>query len=288
MSTTAIELIIDPRERPVGDHTVRRILPYRKRRMVGPFIFADIMGPEHVPAGVSVDVDAHPHLGLSTLSYLFEGALLHRDSTGAVQEIEPGSVNWMTAGKGVCHTERTPPALRPDEKEHSGLQTWVALPIEVETGAPFFEHAKRSEIPEARIGSAVVRIAAGTGWGVSSPIVGSSPLIEAEILLDDGELTIPAEHRERGIAAMSGDLRVAGQLLTEGQMAVLAEGESVSLSGNGHAMLLGGDPVGDRWIWWNFVASDRELIEQAKLDWDAQRFPLVPGDHEHWVPRPPM
>jgi redox-sensitive bicupin YhaK (pirin superfamily) len=283
---TAIELIIDPRERDVAGHAIRRTLPYRKRRMVGPFIFADLMGPEHVPAGVSVDVDAHPHLGMSTLTYLFAGGLLHRDSTGAVQEIEPGAVNWMTAGRGCCHTERTPPQMKGEEKEHFGLQTWVALPIEMERADPFFEHAKRAEIPEARIGDTTVRVAAGSGWGMASPVAGSSPLVEAEIMLDDGALTVPADHRERGVLNVAGDLTVADQSLAEGQLAVLAPGEVVELRGRGHAMVIGGDPVGDRWIWWNFVASDREIIEEAKVDWDRQRFPLVPGDHDIWVPRP--
>jgi hypothetical protein len=282
----AIEMIIDPRVRPVGSGTVRRVLPFRRRRMVGPFIFADIMGPEDLEPGKGADVAAHPHLGLSTLTYLLDGSLMHRDSTGVVQRIDPGEVNWMTAGSGACHTERTPPDARAGGSSLWGLQTWVALPQDVEDALPFFEHATAGDIPQEDSAGAAVRVLAGTGWGMSSPVKGSSPLAEAHITLDDAVLRVPAEHPERGIVAMSGDLRVGGQRLAEGQLAVLEPGSPVEVSGTGVAMFLAGDPVGERFIWWNFVASDRERIEQAKLDWDAQAFPLVPGDHDEWMPRP--
>ncbi len=286
MASSAIEMTIDPRIRPLGAGTVRRILPFRKRRMVGPFIYADIMGPEHLPPGLGVDVAAHPHIGLSTLSYLFAGSLLHRDSTGAVQQVDPGEVNWMTAGGGACHTERTPPREREDEGDLSGLQTWVALPDDTENADPFFEHAGAATIPEETSGGARVRVLAGTGWGMESPVKGSSRLLEADLWLSDARLVIPTEHRERAVLNMGGELRLAGQELAEGQLAVLAEGQAAELVGTGRAMMLAGDPVGDRYIWWNFVASDREVIEQAKRDWDGQRFPTVPHDHEGWIPRP--
>ena len=286
VDSAAIEMIIDPRIRPVGGGTVRRVLPFRRRRMIGPFIYADIIGPEHVPAGTGMDVDAHPHIGLSTLTYLHQGSLLHRDSTGAVQRIDPGEVNWMTAGSGACHTERTPQADRAVEGDFAGLQTWVALPDEVELSAPFFEHAGSDDIPQEASAGASVRVLAGTGWGMLSPVKGSSPLLEADLTLDDAVLRIPTEHRERGVICMAGDLRVAGRDLQPGQVAVIAEDQQVELSGTGRAMMLAGDPVGDRFIWWNFVSSDRDIIEQAKRDWDEQRFPLVPGDHDHWIPRP--
>ena len=281
-------MVIDPRPRPVGDAVVQRVLPYRLRRMVGPFIFADIFGPDEYEPGRGADVDAHPHLGLSTLSYLFAGALFHRDSTGATSPIRPGDVNWMTAGSGVCHTERSPAENRDRGHVIAGLQTWVALPVEYEQRDPFFEHAGAADIPHHRAPGADVAVVAGSGWSLSSPIIGSSSLLEAEIRLDDAAIRIPTQHRERALIAISGDLRVAGRRLRPGQAAVLTRDEEVELHGTGQVMMLAGDPVGDRYIWWNFVASDRELIDQAKRDWDAQRFPTVPDDHETWVPAPPL
>ncbi len=282
----AIELLIEPRLRPVGNGQVRRVLPHRRRRMVGPFIFADLMGPDHLPASVGVDVDAHPHIGLSTLTYLFDGALGHRDSTGAVQRIDPGAVNWMTAGAGVCHTERSPDPQRRAESALAGLQTWVALPTDVERGTPTFQHAGAATIPEVRLDGARLRIVAGHGWGEHSPVTGSSPLLQADLRLDGGIVRVTPEHRQRAVLCVEGSVRVAGRALPPGVLAVLTEGSSAEVSGSGRAVVLAGDPVGTRWIWWNFVASDPQIIEAAKLDWDAQRFPLVPGDHEPWVPRP--
>lgn len=288
MSATAVEMVIDPRERSIGAAVVQRVLPYRTRRMVGPFIFADIFGPDDYAPGTGSDIDAHPHLGLSTLSYLFAGHLTHRDSTGAVADIGPGDVNWMTAGKGVCHTERTPSRLRDRHHTLAGLQTWVALPVEAEGGDPFFEHSDADQVPHhtSVSGGVDIAVAAGTGWSLASPIAGSSPLLEADISLTDAGVRIPPEHPERVVIAISGHLTVAGQRIRPGQAAVLSRGETVELHGEGRAMLLAGDPVGDRYIWWNFVASDREVIDQAKRDWDAQRFPRIPGDHDVWVPAP--
>lgn len=279
-------MIIEPRVRPVGDGEVRRILPFRRRRMVGPFIFADVMGPDDLPAGDGADVPAHPHLGMSTLTYLTAGSLLHRDSTGAVQQIDPGAVNWMTAGDGVCHTERTPPQERQQAGTLAGLQAWVALPSEAEAARPFFEHAAAADVPQESFGGAQVRVLAGTGWSMRSPIVGSSPLLQADITLADSTLTIPAEHSERGLIVLSGAVRVAGRALPEAHMAVLQPGERVQVSGTGRLLLLAGEPVGQRYIWWNFVASDAEMIEDAKRRWDEQQFPKVPGDHDTWMPRP--
>lgn len=286
MSATAVELVIDPRRRSIGAAEVQRVLPFSKRRMVGPFIFADIFGPDEYAAGEGSDIDAHPHLGLSTLSYLFAGELTHRDSTGAVAQIRPGDVNWMTAGSGVCHTERSDLEVRAARHTLAGLQTWVALPVEYEQREPFFEHADAAQIPRHTAAGISVAVAAGHGWSLNSPIVGSSPLLEADITLRDAGLQIPTEHPERAIIAIDGRLTVAGQQLRPGQAAVLARDEPVELHGTGRAMMLAGDPVGDRFIWWNFVASDRELIDQGKRDWDAQRFPLVPDDHDVWVPAP--
>ncbi len=279
----AIEMIIEPRHAKVGSGSVRRILPFRTRRMIGPFIFADLIGPETLAAGTGIDVDAHPHIGLSTLTYLFEGRMVHRDSTGAVAAIEPGAVNWMTAGRGVTHTERSDPDDRPKARPMHGLQTWVALPDEREDGDPNFEHTAADAIPE----SAGVRLVAGSGWSMESPVAVSSPLVLAALRpTSDRPIAIDAHHPERGVLAIDGMLRLGGTPLQSGQLAVLAAGESPLLEGDGSAMLLGGEPVGTRFIWWNFVHSDRERIEHAKAEWTAQRFPTVPGDHDPWVPLP--
>jgi redox-sensitive bicupin YhaK (pirin superfamily) len=283
----AIALLIEPRDRPVGSGIVHRLLPWRNRRMVGPFIFADHMGPDDLAPGVAVDVDAHPHIGLSTLTYLFEGRLVHRDSTGVVQTIEAGDVNWMTAGAGVTHTERTPAGERDRHRRLHGLQSWIALPTETEDGEPWFEHHHAAAIPQEHRGGATVRVVAGTGWGMRSPVAVSSPLVLADVRLsDDDSLVIDTEHREIAILAIGGALTVAGQTLPTGNLAVLEPGAQPALAGHGHAMVLGGDPVGHRHIWWNFVHSDRARIEEAKQRWTNQEFPKVPGDQDPWVPLP--
>lgn len=283
----AIELRIDPRDRPVGGGQVRRLLPYRARRMVGPFIYADVIGPETLAPGTGMNVDAHPHIGLSTVTYLFDGRMVHRDSTGAVQTIEPGAVNWMTSGYGVAHTERSHPDDLPLSRAMHGLQTWVALPTEAEEDAPSFQHTAADEIPVDTIGQSSVRVAVGSGWGLDSPVTGSSPLILAEITLDrDSPVPIASTLPELAVLALTGDLRVNDETIASGQLAVLHAGAAATLSGSGTAIVLGGEPVGKRTIWWNFVHSDPDRIEQAKADWTAQRFAKVPNDHEPYVPLP--
>ena len=280
-------MIIEPRERPVGNGVVHRLLPWRLRRMVGPFIFADHMGPDDLLPGAAVDIDAHPHIGLSTLTYLFEGRLVHRDSTGAVQTIEAGAVNWMTAGSGVTHTERSPVAERGEHRRLHGLQTWIALPTDAEDSAPRFEHHDADSLPQAYGGGALLRLVAGTGWGLQSPVGVSSPLVLAEVRLSgDGSIAIDNEHRERAVLSIDGALTVAGQPLPSGHLAVLEPDTRPALAGSGHAMILGGDPVGPRHIWWNFVHRDAARIEDAKRRWTNQEFPKVPGDHDPWVPLP--
>ncbi|MEO5723742.1 MAG: pirin family protein [Ilumatobacteraceae bacterium] len=287
MTDSAIELRIDPRDRPVGGGQVRRLLPYRARRMVGPFIYADVIGPESFRPGKGINVDAHPHIGLSTVTYLFEGRMVHRDSTGAVQTIEPGAVNWMTAGSGVAHTERSHPDDVPTSRLMHGLQTWVALPTEAEEVTPTFQHTAAGEIPTDKIGRSSVRVAVGSGWGLDSPVTGSSPLILAEVALDgDSPVPIKSKLPELGVIALSGDLRVNDQTIASGQLAVIRADASATLSGSGTAIVLGGEPVGKRTIWWNFVHSDPDRIEQAKADWASQRVWQVPQDHEPYVALP--
>jgi redox-sensitive bicupin YhaK (pirin superfamily) len=287
LMTSAIELRIHPRNRPVGGGQVRRLLPYRERRMVGPFIYADVIGPDTLEAGTGMNVDAHPHIGLSTVTYLFDGRMVHRDSTGAVQTIDPGAVNWMTAGSGVTHTERSHPDDVPARQTLHGLQTWVALPTEAEDVEPSFQHVGATDIPTETIGGSSVRVAVGSGWGLESPVAGSSPLILAEITLDPASpVPLTTALAEVGVIALSGDVRVNDETIAPGQLAVLRTDRSTTLGGSGLAVVLGGDPVGDRTIWWNFVHSDPDRIEQAKSEWAAQRFPKVPDDHDPYVPLP--
>ena len=285
--TSAIELRIDPRDRPVGSGRVRRLLPHRSRRMVGPFIFADVIGPDDLDAGAGIDVDAHPHIGLSTLTYLFAGRMVHRDSTGAVQAIEPGAVNWMTAGSGVAHTERSHPDDVPTRRRIHGLQTWVALPCDAEEATPTFQHAGVADIPRLGVGDSTVSLAAGSGWSLTAPVPGSSPLVLAEVDVRPGApVPVEVEHSEVAVISLGGDLTVDGEDVPAGRLVVLRARTAAVLGGSARAMVLGGEPVGPRHIWWNFVHSDRDRIEQAKADWAAQRFPVVPDDHDPWVPLP--
>ncbi|NNC81037.1 MAG: pirin family protein [Acidimicrobiales bacterium] len=283
----AIELRIEPRTRTVGLGQVRRLLPYRNRRMIGPFIFADLIGPDLMPPGSGINIDAHPHIGLSTVTYLFDGRLVHRDSTGAVQTIEPGDVNWMTAGSGVTHTERSHPDDLVTSRSLHGLQTWVALSHDAEETAASFQHLPASEVPVEAATGAEIRVVAGAGWGLESPVGGSSPLVLAELQLD-GTSTVPVavDHREVAVLVLDGDMAINDEVLTVGQLAVLRSDVASTLSGRGKVIVLGGEPVGKRHIWWNFVSSHPDRIEQAKEDWVAQRFPIVPDDHEPYVPLP--
>ena len=285
-SEHSVEMLIEPRIRPVGAGTVRRLLPFRKRRMVGPFVFCDLMGPEDLAPGSGMNVDAHPHIGLSTLTYLLDGRAVHRDSTGAVQTIEPGAVNWMTAGEGVTHTERSHPEDIEVPSSLFGVQTWVALPVGAEDGPARFEHARFDDVPRDESAGVSVAVPAGEAFGMVSPVTGSSPLMLVEVQLEAGTLTIEPDHPERALVALTGQLTLDGTALTVGSMAVLEPGSRPTLAGSGRAVVLGGEPVGGRHIWWNFVHSDLDRIEQAKADWRAQRFPLVPDDHNPWVPLP--
>ena len=282
----AVEMVVEPRVRPVGAGEVRRLLPFRKRRMVGPYTFLDVMGPDQLAAGAAMNVDAHPHIGLSTLTYLFEGRIVHRDSVGSVQAITPGAVNWMTAGSGITHTERSHPDDVPTSRTSHGLQMWVALPVESEDGPPGFEHCAVDDVPETRYGEVTVRLAVGTGFGMAAPIPGSSPLILAELVLGGGAIRVDDSHTERAVLALDDGLTIDGSRLPEGRLAILEPGATPELRGAGRAVVIGGEPVGERFIWWNFVHSDRDRIDAAKADWMAQRFPRVPDDHDPWVPLP--
>ncbi|MFP2909229.1 pirin family protein [Pyxidicoccus sp. 3LFB2] len=287
-----VETLIVPRTRDLGDgFEVRRALPSVRRRMVGPFIFFDQMGPAMFNAGHGLDVRPHPHIGLATVTYLFEGEILHRDSLGTVQSIHPGAVNWMVAGRGIAHSERTPPALRPTGGRLYGIQIWVAVPKQHEEIAPAFAHTPAEALPVLEDAGTRVRVIAGGLYGVRSPVGTLSELFYADAVLAAGaRLQVAASHEERAVYVAEGGVELDGEIYGKGQLLVLRPGKEVVLQGHavegGRALLFGGEPMdGPRHIWWNFVSSSKERIEQAKADWRAKRFGPVPGETE-FIPLP--
>ncbi len=283
-----IEIIIDQRRRDLGGFEVGRVLPFAKRRMVGPFIFFDHMGPVDFPPGIptTVDVRPHPHIGVSTLPDLFDGEIMHRDSVGSEQPIRPGEVNWMTAGRGITHSERFERARR--EGGHmDGIQAWIALPAENEEMEPGFIHYGADELPQL---GQDTRLIAGEALGARSPVRTHSPLFYIDCRLAAGERAeLPAHYPERAAYVASGSIEAAGQRLDAGQMAVFQPGQAVTVHATQHAvvMMLGGEPLGPRFIEWNFVSSSRERIQQAKADWRAGRMKLPDLDHGEFIPLPP-
>ena len=288
--TPGIETVVVPRARDIGGFEVRRALPSARRQMVGPFIFWDQMGPARFPLGEGMDVRPHPHIGLSTLTYLFEGEVMHRDSLGTAQPIRPGEVNWMTAGRGIVHSERTDSDLRATGAVLYGIQAWVALPKAAEEVAPSFAHIGSEALPTIEGEGKRVRVVAGTLWGETSPVPGYSETIYADAVLDTGaRLPIPAEHEERAVYVVEGTVSVAGDRFDCGRLLVLNPGDEITLTAESRArvLVLGGAPMdGPRFIWWNFVASSREKIEAAKDDWRSRRFAIVPGDEHEFIPLP--
>ncbi|HEV7893222.1 MAG TPA: pirin family protein [Pyrinomonadaceae bacterium] len=289
-----LETVVVTRVRDLVDgFKVRRVLPSARRRMVGPFIFLDQMGPEILSAGRGLDVAPHPHIGLATVTYLFNGELLHRDSLGTVQPIRPGEVNWMTAGRGIAHSERTPLEMRAADSDLFGIQSWVALPLRHEEIDPAFAHHDASELPVVEGEGKRVRLIAGSLYGARSPVETLSEMFYADAELERGaRLHVPSEQEERaayvveGAVALSGD----GGTFEAGQLMVFKPGAEVTLeahaSSTARVMLLGGEPLdGRRHIWWNFVSSSSERIEQAKEDWKAGRFAPVPEETE-FIPLP--
>ncbi len=286
---TAIRTILVSKGKDLGGFSVRRFLPAAKCRAVGPFIFFDHMGPATFAPGQGVDVRPHPHIGLATVTYLFEGALLHRDSLGTVQEIRPGDVNWMTAGRGIVHSERTPPALREAGFHIDGLQFWVALPREHEQCEPSFQHCPVGSLPSLEGSGKTLRLIAGEAFGLRSPVRTLSPLFYADLKLDAGSgFAMTAEHAERALYPVSGRVRIADEALLPHQLVVLEPGQPVCIEAETDArlMLLGGAPLdAPRHMWWNFVSSDPVRVEQAGRDWAEDRFPGVPGETER-IPLP--
>ena len=285
-----IELVIDQRRKDLGGFEVGRVLPFAKRRMVGPFIFFDHMGPVDFAPGIprSVDVRPHPHIGLSTITYLFAGEIMHRDSVGSEQPIRPGEVNWMTAGRGITHSERFEQARR-FGGHMDGIQAWVALPVEDEDTDPGFSHHEATALPVIEARGFRARLIAGSAWGSTAPVPTHSPMAYAHCTLDAGAgLEVPGEYSERAIYVASGEIEVDRQCFGPGRMVVLSQGAaSIIANAPSTLMCLAGEPIGERFIEWNFVASSRERIEQAKADWIAGRMKLPDLDHEEWIPLPP-
>lgn len=286
-----IELLIQGHSHDLGGgFVVRRVLPNVKRRMVGPFVFLDHFGPMEVPPGGGMEVRPHPHVGLATVTYLFEGGIFHRDSLGYAQAIRPGDVNWMTAGSGIAHSERTEPEMRRTGFRMHGVQTWVALPKAQEETAPAFEHVEAARLPSWQDGETSLRLIVGSYAGRTAPTTHFSPIfyVGAE-LPSGGKIAVSPEHPERAIYLADGEAAVGDRLLGRGDLAVLraAQPAEIVAGANGaKVMLLGGAPMdGPRHIWWNFVSSTRERIEKAKADWREGRFAKVPGDPE-FIPLP--
>jgi redox-sensitive bicupin YhaK (pirin superfamily) len=285
-----IEAIIVPPLRELGEgFNVRRALPARERRAIGPFVFFDQMGPAQLKPGSGLDVRPHPHIGLATLTYLFDGQIMHRDSLGSVQAIRPGEVNWMIAGSGIVHSERTAQEQRLETSSLFGIQCWVALPQAREEMGASFHHHSAKELPNLESGGSCLRLIAGTLEGARSPVATQSEMFYADVTLQSGAtLPISTEHEQRGIYVVQGRVQIAGEDCEAGRLIVLAAGHPVTLTALQAArlMLLGGAPLeGARHLWWNFVSSSSERIEQAKADWREGRFGTVPGDSE-FIPLP--
>ena len=284
-----IETVIVPRARDLGGFEVRRALPSARRQMVGPFIFFDQMGPAEFLLGEGIDVRPHPHIGLATVTYLFDGEILHRDSLGTLQPIRPGDVNWMTAGQGIAHSERTSPEARRSGGRLFGIQSWVALPAAAEETAPAFAHLGRDELPVVAGEGKEVRVITGGLYGKRSPVPTFTEMFYADAALAPGaKLPLPAEHEERAVYVVAGAVEVAGDRFAAGKLLVFRPGDAITLVAAEPArlLLLGGEPMdGPRHIWWNFVSSRTDRIEQAKADWKAGRFAVVPGESE-FIPLP--
>ncbi len=278
---SAISLKISPRERDLGGFSVRRILPFARRRQVGPFVFLDHMGPKTFAPGEGLDVRPHPHIGLATVTYLFEGQILHHDSLGVFQAIEPGAVNWMTAGRGIVHSERTDPQRRASGGRLHGIQAWVALPVEHEEVEPAFHHHGAATLPRFERDGVGLTLIAGSAFGHESPVTVFSRLFYLDAIMPAGRgIVLPAEYPERAVYVAEGELTVDGETVSAGECAVLMPDvlPRLDATADSRVMLLGGDALEPRIIWWNFVSSRRERIEQAKRDWREGRFEPVPGE----------
>ena len=285
----ALEAVIVPRARDLGGFEVRRVLPSAQRQMVGPFIFFDQMGPAELMEGKGIDVRPHPHIGLATVTYLFDGTIVHRDSLGSLQSITPGDVNWMTAGRGIVHSERSDPEIRKRREKLFGIQIWVALPKRHEETEPNFTHYAGATLPVIDGEGKTVRVIAGSLFGKTSPVKTLSSFFYADVTLQPGaSLSVGPEHEERAVYLVDGRVDLAGQTIEPGRLLVFLSGDTILLkAANAARMLLfGGEPMDSpRYLWWNFVSSSQDRIEQAKADWKSGRFAPVPGETE-FIPLP--
>lgn len=288
MSNTS--LIIEERSRDIGDFLVGRLLPFRKKRMVGPFVFIDHMGPSQVGPEKYMDIGPHPHIGLSTLTYLFEGELMHRDSLGTVQRIGPGSVNWMTAGKGIAHSERTPDDLRGGRSFTAhGYQIWVALPIDKEETEPSFSHTAAEDLPRWKDNGLEFILVAGEAYGRKSPVSVYSPLYMIDVCSRDGGILHLGDlYGESGICIVEGSIHTCGETMTAGNLLVSKPDApcQIEMAEGSHVLIFGGEPFAEeRHIFWNFVSSSKDTIERAKSDWSQDRFASIPGERDR-IPLP--
>jgi len=289
-SCNALDLIIVPRTRDLGDgFAVRRALPHGRRQMVGPFIFFDHFGPVQFVAGKGMDVRPHPHIGLATVTYLFDGSIMHRDSEGHIQEIKPGAMNLMTAGRGIAHSERTPDVERAQGQSMLGLQSWIALPAGREEIAPSFQHFSAETLPTVQDTGFKARVIAGSAFGAASPVDRVSEWFYVEVALEAGAaVPLDADHEERAIYVVDGEIEIAGERFEGPRLLIFRPGDRITVRATRPArmMFLGGTALeGPRHIWWNFVSSSKERIEQAKADWKAGRFAAVPDETE-FIPLP--
>ncbi|MCC5878855.1 MAG: pirin family protein [Idiomarina sp.] len=283
-----ITQILTPRLADIGGVTVRRVFPTIGRKMIGPWVFFDEMGPVDFASGPGLNVPPHPHIGLATVTYLFTGEMLHRDSLGTVQAIRPGDINLMVAGRGVVHSERERPEMAAKTRSMHGLQLWLALPEADEQCAPAFHHVPSAQIPLLDMDGVTLRVMIGEAYGVSSPVPVFSPTLYLEAFIQQGRTLQLPDAAEYGVYVVSGALRMQGYVIEAHSMAVVESGTAIEVtaSADTRIVLIGGEPLGKRHINWNFVASDRALISNAREDWEAQRFAKVPGDEDDFVPLP--
>jgi redox-sensitive bicupin YhaK (pirin superfamily) len=278
-------------KRELGDgFSVTRVLPQAHQRTVGPFVFFDYFGPVEFAPGKGIDVRPHPHIGLATVTYLFDGSQVHRDSLGNVQEIVPGDINWMTAGRGIVHSERTGPDVRARGHRMHGIQSWVGLPHANEEDAPHFQHVAKADLPSTERDGVTLRIVAGRAFGLISPVRVPMPIFYVDARMKGGStLTLPDEYEERGAMVVDGIVKSGGSQHRDGAMILFDKGERADIEpvGDARVMLLGGAPLdGPRHVWWNFVSSSRERLERAKSEWSAMRFGTIPGDDKEFIPLP--
>jgi redox-sensitive bicupin YhaK (pirin superfamily) len=290
LSCDAIDKVIVPRSTDLGGFEIRRALPSAQRRMVGPFVFLDHMGPAEFRAGSGLDVRPHPHIGLATVTYLFDGEITHRDSLGTYLAIRPGEVNWMTAGRGIVHSERSAPERRVHGDKLHGLQCWVALPADREEIEPSFFHRSAGDLPIVRDNGVSARVIAGRAFGTQSPVVTQSDTVFVDVTMSAGTvIPLDPDYEERVIYVVDGEIAIAGETFSAPRLLVFRPGDRIAVHAktDAHIAILGGAALdGPRHIWWNFVSSRKDRIEQAKQDWKTARFDIVPGDEVEFIPLP--